>query len=184
MSELNTLARPYANAVFQQALGDDQLKGWSEVLRVLSMAASDPLMRSVISNPAYQQADIIAIFSTLLDAMPECQGDFQQAVIRWLNLLFEAGRLLVLPQIESLFLELFNQHKGIKKAELQSARPLSTEEVSQIQRSIEHRFQTKVIMDLVVNEELTGGIKVRIGSLVWNGSIQNSIAQLGDSLRG
>ena len=184
MSELNTLARPYADAVFQQALASNQLASWSEVLRVLAIAASDNLLKSALSNPAYKKSQLMEIFTALLNEIPECKGDFQLSVVHWLNLLVDSHRLVILPQIGALFVELYDQHQGIKKVHLQSARPLSASEVVQIQQSIERRFKTKVTMELQVDRALTGGFKVCIGSLVWNGSIQNSIAQLGDSLRG
>ena len=184
MSELNALARPYADAVFQQALASNQLASWSEVLRVLAIAANDALLKAALSNPAYKKAELMEIFTALLNKIPECKDDFHLSVVNWLALLFDSQRLAVLPQISALFIELYDQHQGIKKVQLHSARPLVANEVLQIQQCIEQRFKTKVTMEMQVDPALTGGFKVCIGSLVWNGSIQNSIAQLGDSLRG
>ena len=61
MSELNTLARPYADAVFQQALASNQLASWSEVLRVLAIAANDALLKAAIKILPYNPTSVCKI---------------------------------------------------------------------------------------------------------------------------
>ena len=52
MSELSTLARPYAEAVFRMAQGENDLAGWSSRVHSLAMIVSDARVAALITDPA------------------------------------------------------------------------------------------------------------------------------------
>ena len=52
MSELSTLARPYAEAVFRLAQSEGDLAGWSDRVSTLAMIAVDPQAANLIADPA------------------------------------------------------------------------------------------------------------------------------------
>jgi F-type H+-transporting ATPase subunit delta len=184
MPENLTFARPYADALFSKALASDELDQWGEILRVLAMAASTPELQLAMVSPMCSSTQIEDILFAVVMATPNCTNSLQQSARQWLSVLASSNRLSNIDGIRKLYLELLDKYRGIERSEVVSARELTDAEVVNIKKYIEERFATKTILSLKVDDRLTGGLRISIKGLVLNGSIQNSIALLGDSLRG
>jgi F-type H+-transporting ATPase subunit delta len=59
MAEAITIARPYANALFDIALEKNELKEWSDLLSVLAQVCSQAEVQSIITNPAIDDEQVI-----------------------------------------------------------------------------------------------------------------------------
>jgi F-type H+-transporting ATPase subunit delta len=97
MSELSTLARPYAEAVFRMAQGENDLAGWSSRIATLAAIVSDDQLARLIADPAVS-ADRVA------DLIIEVAGtDLGERGGNFVKVLAENDRLSVLPEIVSQF---------------------------------------------------------------------------------
>ena len=123
MAELVTIARPYAAAAFSYAKAKDQLAQWSDMLALLVSIYQDEQMQEVLHNPQLTKDDIQR---TLLAV---CADQIDDAARNLLVLLVENNRLNVLPAIRDLFEELKANYENEVDAQIESAFPLSEDQV-------------------------------------------------------
>jgi F-type H+-transporting ATPase subunit delta len=97
MSEAITIARPYAQAAFEEAQKLADLKGWSETLVSLAETICHPEVSSVITSPRVAQAQL----ESLMNALMGNQATTQQR--NFVRILVDNQRLLLLPEIVALF---------------------------------------------------------------------------------
>lgn len=176
MAEKSTIARPYAQAAFDIAQQAGDLKGWSEMLQLLAVVASDALMQDMISNPAIETSKVV-------DVMVGVAGDKLNATGKnFLNVLAENKRLSVLPEIA----ELYEQHRAeaekTVEAEITSAFPLSDAQKQQLIEALKKRLGREVSLVAKTDETIIGGAIVRAGDLVIDGSVSSQLNKLSNSL--
>jgi F-type H+-transporting ATPase subunit delta len=97
MSELSTLARPYAEAVFKTAIENKSVPKWSDMLEFLSVVMQDEEMTAVVINPKVNHEQLTQL---LLDI---CQGQLSKEGVNFLKLLVQNDRLILAPQISGLY---------------------------------------------------------------------------------
>ncbi len=69
-----------------------------------------------------------------------------------------------------------------QRAAVESASPLSPATQSELQASLSKKYGRPLTLDFSVNPELLGGIRVKVGSDVWDGSVKARLKALSDSL--
>ncbi|MBI5975518.1 F0F1 ATP synthase subunit delta [Staphylococcus canis] len=85
----------------------------------------------------------------------------------------------LIDEIYESFKDHYYQHHGLAEAHLESAQPLSDDEIIQVKEALINRIGLNdLILHADVNESLIGGIRVKIGTKVYDGSIQNDLNQL------
>jgi F-type H+-transporting ATPase subunit delta len=176
MAEKSTIARPYAQAAFDIAQEKGDLKGWSDMLQLLAVVASDALMQDMISNPAIESSKIV-------DVMAGVAGDQLNDIGKnFLNVLAENKRLNVLPEIA----ELYEQHRAeaekTVEAEITSAFPLSDAQKQQLIDALKSRLGREISLVSKTDESIIGGAIVRAGDLVIDGSVSSQLDKLSNSL--
>lgn len=176
MSESATLARPYAEAVFKTAKESNLSAKWSDMLAFLSAVVKDSNMSAIINNPRVGSERLVQL---LLDI---CQGQLNQEGANFLKLLVENNRLLLLPAITKLYEEYKAEDEGYVDVEVLTAYPLTKEEQKQFASSLEKKLNKRVHMKIDVDKSLIGGIRVRAGDKVIDGSIRGRLQQLAKRL--
>jgi F-type H+-transporting ATPase subunit delta len=97
MAEAITVARPYAQAAFDEARGLDDLKGWSNILQSIAEAVINPEIHAIITSPRAVKSQLAELMLALCgDKVSETQRNF-------IKLLVESQRLSLLPEIVMLF---------------------------------------------------------------------------------
>ena len=111
MSEKTTIARPYAQAVFELARDNGNSSEWSATLDLLSRIVADGQMQLLLSNPKISDAQLFDIVSAIAgDNLPQQSRNF-------VKILLAANRMQYAPQIRQLFEAL---RKGYEQAALKS----------------------------------------------------------------
>ncbi|MCH9770148.1 MAG: F0F1 ATP synthase subunit delta [Gammaproteobacteria bacterium] len=175
-----TIARPYARAVFNQALADDQLASWQQVLQVLAVVATDARVRQLLGNPAVTNEMLQQLFGDVVGAT--LNNVDQAKVNNFIALLADAKRLSNAADINLLYKRLLAQHEGTIEVEVSSAYELSATQQEKIQTQLAAYFSKKVSVQYKIREELIGGVLVRAGNWVMDASIQGKIARLSEQL--
>src|SRR5262249_42110305 len=103
MAEPNTIARPYAEAVFKLADAQGKLADWSAALASLSAVAADARVRAAVGDPNLSAAKVAGMFIAVLAG--KLSGDAENLV----RVLAENGRLDVLPEIRGQYEVLKNE---------------------------------------------------------------------------
>ena len=176
MAELSTLARPYAKAAFEYARDKNQLPQWSEQLATAAAVTLDGAMESVLNDPALtteQQAQ------TLSDVC----GDSVGAEARnFIAIVASNKRLALLPHIHSLFVQYkANQEKSVD-VEVVSAFDLADTTRDKLADVLSKKLEREVKVSTSTDSDLLGGVLIRAGDLVIDGSVRGRLNKLAEAL--
>jgi F-type H+-transporting ATPase subunit delta len=170
MAELATIARPYAEALFQAVASDAaQASHW---LNELSDVASDETLLQFADSPKVSAEQVFAVISDVVKtALPVEARNF-------LQLLIENGRLAALPEIASQFQALKNARTGTADAIVYSAFEIESSALADLSGLLEKRFGRQLNLSVQLAPELIGGIRVAVGDEVLDTSVQARLEQM------
>jgi F-type H+-transporting ATPase subunit delta len=177
MSELATLARPYAVAAFKRAKETDSIKKWSQNLAFMSAVLSDKDISVIIDNPKISKQDVSAF---VLDI---CQGQIDEEAENLLRLLVHNNRLSLAPVIAELFEVYKTEDAGYVDVEVFVAYSFSKEDKPKFASTLEKTLGKKVNMKVTVDKSLIGGVLVRAGDRVIDGSIRGQLQNMQKTLQ-
>ena len=176
MAEKSTLARPYAQAIFELAQSQGDLAAWSERLQLLAQIVEDHNVRRLIVSPRVsneQRATVIA----------EIGGNkLGGKAINLLKVLANNLRLGVLPEIASLYEVYRAEAERSMQAEVVSAFPVSAEQQQQLTAALKKSLGRDINLTCRTDESLIGGAVIRAGDLVIDGSVTGKLGRLGVAL--
>ncbi len=176
MSELATLARPYAVAVFKRAKETDSAKTWSKNLAFLAAVLSDKSISGVIDDPKIGKS---ALSTLLLDI---CEGQLDQEGSNFLKLLIENNRLSLIVAIATIFETYKAEDEGSIDVDVSTAFAFTKESKQSFNATLEKAFGKKINMKIAVDSSLIGGVLVRAGDQVIDGSVRGQLQQLAQRL--
>ena len=175
--ELVTIAKPYANAVFEIAQQDSNHAQWKAVLEAASQLIADDNMQAFIAAPstdAQQKSDaILRLTGSILGRELEVKES------AFLNLLLENDRTSALSDILALFEDQLNVLDDAKAFTVISAYKLSAKEEKQLVSDLTEKYNTTVSIDTVVDKDLVGGVIIKQGDKVTDMSVQARTNELG-----
>ena len=174
MAELATIARPYAQALFDASAGKlDETAQW---VGQLAAVAGNAELLQVADSPKVHGSQLFELIAGLLPAaLPEAGKNF-------LRLVLDNGRLAALPEIASQFESLKNAATGAADAVIYSAFPMEGAELADLMALLEKRFGTRLQPTVVVDQELIGGVRVVVGDEVLDTSFKARIEQMKQAL--
>jgi len=176
MSDNTTAARPYARAVFEQAQSGGSQQSWSEVLQLLVEVVSHKDMNAVLALPGMGAADKGGLLIEI------CGDKLNDANRNFVNLLAENGRLTLLVEIRDLYEEFRALAESKIEATVTSAYPLSDAQQSAMTEALKKKLGCEVTLVTQTDATLIGGVIIRAGDLVIDGSTRASIASLANAL--
>jgi F-type H+-transporting ATPase subunit delta len=176
MAEALTTARPYAQAAFEEALKLSDLKIWSEMLVSLSEAISYPEVREVVTSPRVAKSKI----ESLMEGLSGGNVSVQQR--NFIRVLVENQRLLLLPEIAVLFEALRAEAERTVNVVVDSAFELSAAQQEKIISSLKARMGRDIKLVCKVNKELLGGVVIRAGDKVIDGSARTRLGEMANAL--
>lgn len=177
MSELSTLARPYAEAVFRLAQDEKDLAGWSSRLQSLALIVADAQVARLITDPVVA-ADRVA------GLIVEVAGsDLGERGSSFVKVLAENDRLSLLPEIGVQFETLKADAEGTLEATITSAQELSQAQLDELVAGLKARFNRAVNVQVAVDPELIGGAVIAIGDQVIDGSVKGRLQRMSFALQ-
>jgi len=170
MAELATIARPYAEALFEVSGGDlPATQGW---LDALAAAADTPQLLQFAANPKVDAAEVFRLVTSVLpQPLPERGVNFLRTVI-------DNDRLAALPEAARQFRELANAQNGRSDAQIFSAFPIAAAELADLKAVLEKRFGRQLETQVQVDPELIGGVRVVVGDEVLDTSVKARLQQM------
>ena len=175
MAELSTIARPYAQGLWK-ALADRgdtaQAAEIEQSLFALSSAVSEPQVAELVSDPKVtdQMYDLLA--GSIGEEAPSQLKGLLRTVI-------ENGRLCALPEIAAQFRALKNESEGVADAYIESAYALTKKDVDQLVKALSQKFPGVTLRpEVSINKDLIGGVSIRVGDQVLDGSVRARLAQM------
>jgi len=176
MSEAITIARPYAQAAFDEAQKLNALREWSEMLLSLAQAVDHPEIQAAVSNPRVPAVQIAALMDALLGTPASAQ---QRNFVR---IVADNRRLPVLPEISELFEARKAEAEKSVNVVVDSAFELSAAQQDKIAASLKKRLAREIKLTCNVKKELLGGVVIRAGDKVIDGSALTRLAEMANAL--
>jgi F-type H+-transporting ATPase subunit delta len=175
MAEISTIARPYAEAVFEIADKAGTLANWSVVLGNLAAGAENPEVRQLLGDPRVS-------VRALVDMLVAAAGDSSAETRQLLEAMIANQRIQALPAVRDQFEALKNERESTVDAKIETAYPLEGADLSGLVADLERKFKRKVRPAVIIDAALIGGVKITVGDQVIDGSVRGKLASMSASL--
>lgn len=175
MSEANTIARPYVQAAFEAAQKQGDLKGWSAAMQVLTELMDNADIKAVVASPRVSSNQVEEL-------MLQLAGDLNKEQSNFVRILAQNGRLNVVAEIAEMFEALRAEAEKSAQITVTSAFELNDEQQQKIASALKVRLGCDVKLSCNVDKALLGGIVIRMGDKVIDGSANTRLAELAYAL--
>jgi F-type H+-transporting ATPase subunit delta len=173
------VSKRYAKALLSLGKEDGKFQRYGDELRDFSTFFQENLdFGQAISNPVFTLEDRKKVLSVVL-----ARSSYSQTVKNFLQLLLDKNRISAVPAIHAHYNKLTDEVANIARAEVITPMPLNQNVRERLERVLEGVTSRKVKMVTREDKTLIGGIVVKIGDLVLDGSIKTQLKGLKESLK-
>ena len=176
MARRDSAARRYAEAAFEVALRDDTVEAWRSELEVAVSLAGDERALRVLANPAIPTERRGEVLAEMLGKR------VSTPVLNLVQLMLRRGRIEQLPRVAAEFRRLDDARQDITHATAVSAAKLTRDEIAQLTKQLEQQTSGRVALDVEVDPSLLGGLIVRVGDRLMDGSVRGRLERLRNQL--
>ncbi len=174
------LAGRYATALFELARDNKMLEAVGASLASLRRGmAESPELRELTTSPLVTREQATGAIGATAQAMR-----LDPLTANFLGVLAQNRRLAQLPNVIRAFNMLAAAHRGETTAEVTSAHPLDDGQVQALRQNLRSRLGRDVAVDLSVDPAILGGLVVKIGSQMIDGSIRTKLNTLAQQMKG
>ncbi len=176
MAQRDTSARRYAEAAFQVATRDGTVESWRAELDAAGEIAADDQVGRMLANPAVALETRTEMAESIFGKV------VGRPVLNLIGLMLRRGRIEQLSRVAAEFRRLDNARQGITLATATSAAPLSPDEIRVLTTRMEELTGGRVELEVQVDPSLLGGLVVRIGDRLIDGSVRGRLERLRNQL--
>ena len=174
------LAGRYATALFELARDNKMLDAVGASLASLRRGlAESPELRELTTSPLVTRAQATGAIGATAQAMR-----LDPLTANFLGVLAQNRRLGQIGPVIRAFNMLAANHRGETTAEVTSAHPLDDGQVQALRQNLRSRLGRDVAIDLTVDPAILGGLVVKIGSQMIDGSIRTKLNNLAIAMKG
>lgn len=175
-----SLAGRYATALFELARDEKQLDTVGASLAALKAAlAESEDFRTLTTSPLIGRDEAVKTVEAAARAMK-----LDSITANFLGVLAQNRRLSQLGAVIRAFNLLAAQHRGETTAEVTSAHPLTDDQVAALKTNLRSRMGRDINVELNIDPSILGGLVVKIGSRMIDGSIRTKINTLALAMKG
>jgi len=142
----------------------------NNVNEFLEIYSTSKELKNFIKNPTQSQSIQLEILYKI-----STQMNLSKIIKNFLGLLVIKRRIFYIKKIFLSFLTLASTQRGELKASLVSSKNLTSEELENLSKDLSKTMGAPITFDYEVDENLIGGLKMQIGSLMIDTSIQNKL---------
>jgi F-type H+-transporting ATPase subunit delta len=167
-------ARRYSQTVFRMALEAKELNRWQSDLRKIASLVRDEAVSAFLEKPDVS-------FDEKAKLLSERLGDIHPQALKLVSLLTAKRRLAMIEDIAEEYQRLLDNYRGVEGvevAEITTAIPLDEEDRLRIAKRITEIMGKPVALKPSVDPSLIGGIVIRVGDKLIDGSIRSKLAVL------
>ncbi|PIP08023.1 MAG: ATP synthase F1 subunit delta [Syntrophobacteraceae bacterium CG23_combo_of_CG06-09_8_20_14_all_50_8] len=173
----SNIAKRYARAFFD--VEDRHERCYDELKRFVGVLETNRRLKDFLSNPVFENKDKKAVVGKVLQML-----NISPSTANFLNLLVDKRRIGVISEIEDAYRKLMDNALGIARVQVKTAFSLSPGLSDSLKRGLESFTGKQVDMQVEEDASLLGGIVVRVGDKLYDGSIKmqlnNMMKLLGD----
>ncbi len=169
-----TSANRYSLALFELAEENNLLSQIEDQsLSMLNLINQSNDFYNLIKDPTINQEDLSKVINIIVE-----KNKFDILFKNFLNFLIQKKRFFFIESILASFIETCSIKRGELKAELKSAKNLSSDEITKITELLTKNFSSKIKLNYKHDESLIGGLVVQVGSTMVDTSIKNKLQQI------
>lgn len=173
-----TVTRRYATALYEEADAAGGLEAVDDdVLMLRNSIESNRELSRFFESPVIPQEKKESILQELLG------GRVETLTLQFLRLLVQKDRETLTKDILDQYQSLRDDQRGIVDAEVTVARPLADEDRDALVKALEEKTGKDVRLHLEEDSDLIGGLVIRIGDRVFDGSVRRQLNALHDRLQ-
>jgi F-type H+-transporting ATPase subunit delta len=176
MAEVSTLARPYAQAIFNLAHSNNTLTLWSDTLALLKEVTANESMIELINNPDISDEQVISVIADV------CQDGLDEQGKNFLHVAAENSRLEIIPVIAESFEAMRAEEEGSIEAQVISAYAVNATQKKSIASALKKKLGREVTITTQTDKSLLGGVIIRAGDMVIDGSVKTQLEKISHSL--
>jgi F-type H+-transporting ATPase subunit delta len=165
-----SIARNYAEALLALARKANDLEGWGRLIKgVAGAMEEDPRLRVFLDAPQVSAVSKRAVLGRALE------GRVPPHFVRFLQKLVSNRRQMLIPEIATEYANLLDSAEGRVHARVTVARPVADADREAIAAALSRALGKTVVPHLTVQPAILGGVVVRIGDTVMDGSVRRRL---------
>lgn len=169
----STIARSYAEALFELGRQHGQLEEFDAALAlVTSTLESDPRLRLFLDTPKVEPEEKKRVLTEALS------GEVAPLVLNFIKVVLDKGRQRIFPQIAREYRALLDESLGRVHADVTLARKPDEGMEREIADQLSEALGKTVVPTIHVDPNIIGGIIVRYGDRVLDGSLRRRLVTL------
>jgi F-type H+-transporting ATPase subunit delta len=174
-----TIARNYAEALLELAKRAKDLRGWGTLIQSIADAmARDQTLRAFLQTPRIDAATKNGVLrKALVDRAPSTFVRFVESVVTH-------RRQMLIPEISQEYMDLVDAAENRMHANVTVAREADDKTRQLIAERLSRVFNKTVVPHLTVDERIIGGLVVRVGDTVMDGSVRRKLGTLRSRMLG
>ena len=173
------ISRRYAKALLSLGQGDGQYREYGQNLQEFTgFCLANTEFYEVVSNRLFSVEERRKVLDTVLEG-----SDFSNITKNFLRLLLDKNRIGAVEEITDYYSQLTDDISGITRADIITARALKQESLDRLEKALKGFTSKDVKINIKKDESLIGGIIVKMGDLVLDGSVMAQIEGLKESLK-
>lgn len=173
------IARRYVKALFEAAQSTGDAAALSPLLQQLQELFRDHQdLRTALTNPQLPDQKKRSLLAQVVG------GDIPPLLQRFLTLLLAKRRLDVLEAAGTVYKELLDETAGVRHGQVITALPLSPDHQQRLTEALSRKFGGQVVLETVIDPAVIGGVAVRVGDVLIDGTLQRRLADLKERFAG
>jgi F-type H+-transporting ATPase subunit delta len=173
----SVLGRRYAAALLSLGEQDGRTEPYGEQLRAATAALTAAGALKALASPLYEARRKSAVLETL-----ERELQLAEPVAHLLRLMLDKRRIKLLPEVNESYRDLLDQFAGRTRAEAITAVPLDSASIGRLRMILHLKLGKKVELAARTDPAVIGGLRVEIGSQVYDATVANHLARLRERL--
>jgi len=172
------VAKRYAKALLSLGQEDGNFQEYGKNLVDFSgFFDANKELRGILTSPAFVVSDRKRILNDIL-----AKSEYSETVKNFLNLLLDKNRIDAIREVSSYYENLMDEVSHIARVDVITPKPLREDAARILEKVLEEMTSKKIRMEMKEDKSLVGGLVVKIGDLVFDGSIKAQIEGLKESL--
>ncbi len=170
----DTSANRYSLALYELANESNVIQKIEENSNgLLKLISKNKDFKDLIKDPTVSQEDLNKVINKISE-----NSNLELLFKNFLNFLISKRRFFYVEQILKKFNEICSEKRGELKAEINSAKELTQNEINKITDELSNNFKSKVKLNYKHDRSLIGGLVVQVGSTMIDTSIKNKLQQI------
>ncbi|HEY8832673.1 MAG TPA: F0F1 ATP synthase subunit delta [Gemmatimonadaceae bacterium] len=168
-----TIGRNYAETLLTLAKREEQTEEWGTLIEAVASAMQqDQTLKTFLESPKLAASRKIAILKSALDQR------VPPLFLRFLETVIMKRRQMVIPEIAQEYRALIDSSEDRVHANVTVARDPAEPEKDALKRQLSRLFGKRVVPHYSVNPAILGGVIVKVGDTVMDGSVRRRLASL------